>query len=213
MQWATTAGGKPGASRFGIKTTFFNDPLSEKKGGQVMISKEHLSKLVLALVAVWITFTLSACGTAVHQVKLQDNYAPTSDTKIEVGSVKNESGEVFEVNVEHLLRGALSGKLQAAGMRWNQGDGNKIVIDSKIVEYEPGDAFKRWLLPGWGATVLTVQCDLKEENELVGSVEARRTVSAGGGYTIGAWEDIFQDLAEDIVNDLQAKITPKPSND
>jgi hypothetical protein len=117
------------------------------------------------------------------------------------------------VNVENLLRGALNGKLQAAGMRWNRGDGNKMVIESKIVEYEAGDAFKRWLLPGWGATVLTVQCDLKEENQLVGSVEARRTVSAGGGYTIGAWEDIFEDLAEDIVNDLQAKITTKSSNE
>ena len=178
-----------------------------------MISKEHLSKLVLALVAIWITFTLSACGTAVHKVTLQDNYTPPSDTKIEVGSVKNESGEMFEVNVEQLLRWALNGSLAAAGMRWDRGDGNKMVIESKIVEYEPGDAFKRWLLPGWGATVLTVQCDLKEGNELVGSVEARRTVSAGGGYTVGAWKGIFDDLAEDIVKDLQAKITTKSSND
>ena len=93
-----------------------------------MISKEHLSKLFLTFVAIWITFSLSACGTAVHQVKLQDNYAPPSDTKIEVGSVKNESGEMFEVNVEQLLRGALSGKLQAAGMRWNAQNLNPMLL-------------------------------------------------------------------------------------
>jgi len=122
------------------------------------MNNERLSKIVLVLAAIWITLTFSACGTAVNQVKLQDNYTPPSDAKIEVGSVKNESGMRFEVNVEQLLQRALNLKMAKAGMRWNQGDGgNKMVLETKIVEYEPGDAFKRWLLPGWGATVLTVQ--------------------------------------------------------
>jgi hypothetical protein len=58
-------------------------------------------------------------------------------------------------------------------------------------------------MPGWGATVLVVRGTLVDaDNRTVGSVEAKRTVEAGGGYTIGAWETIFRDVANDIVTRL-----------
>jgi hypothetical protein len=43
-------------------------------------------------------------------------------------------------------------------------------------------------------------------DQLVGSEQARRTVSIGGAYTIGAWRTIFNSIAEDIVDDLREKI-------
>ena len=83
----------------------------------------------------------------------------------------------------------------------------KLVLAADIVEYEPGDAFKRWLLPGWGATVLVVRGTLVDaEKRAVGSVEAKRTVEAGGGYTIGAWETVFRDIANDIVTKLREQL-------
>ncbi len=91
-------------------------------------------------------------------------------------------------------------------MLWTDGQPHKVVLACKIVEYDEGNAFKRWLLPGWGATVLSIQCDMKKGGQLVGSNDARRTVSAGGGYTIGAWRTIFENLAEDVVEDLRSKI-------
>jgi hypothetical protein len=42
--------------------------------------------------------------------------------------------------------------------------------------------------------------------ENVGLVRARRTISFGGAYTIGAWRTIFASLADEIVSELRSKI-------
>lgn len=155
--------------------------------------------------SIGICLVLYGCGTVDHKLTLKDNYAPKIGSGIEVGKVTNETGQTFEVNMEQLMREALTEQLTKESMLVTQASANKIGITSKIVEYDEGNAFKRWLLPGWGATVLAVQCDLKEGSQLIGSVEARRTVSAGGGYTIGAWRYIFTHLAEDVVEELKVK--------
>lgn len=36
--------------------------------------------------------------------------------------------------------------------------------------------------------------------------DAKRTVDAGGGYTIGAWETIFKSVADDIVTELGEQV-------
>ena len=43
---------------------------------------------------------------------------------------------------------------------------------------------------------------MDEVNTVVGSVEAKRTVSFGGAYSIGAWKTVFNNLANDVVEDL-----------
>jgi hypothetical protein len=149
---------------------------------------------------------LTGCGAVQHNITLQDKYLPQAQTKIEVGQVTNETKETFDVNVEQMLTNALAEQLRKEAMLWDGISNPKLVLNSKIVEYDKGNAFKRWLLPGWGTTVLTIQCDLKGGDKIVGSVEARRTISIGGGYTIGAWETIFASVAHDVVEDLRSKI-------
>jgi hypothetical protein len=109
------------------------------------------------------------------------------------------------VNIEKLLTDALTEKLTRQELLWSGGQARRVVLVSKIIEYEPGDAFKRWLMPGWGATVVGVECEVRDGDRLVGTVRARRTVSAGGGYTIGAWRTIFSSVADDIVGELRGK--------
>jgi len=74
---------------------------------------------------------------------------------------------------------------------WTGESTPKLVLNCKIIEYDKGNAFKRWLYPSWGITLLNIQCELKDRNKVVGSARARHTVSAGGLYTIGAWKFIF----------------------
>ena len=65
-------------------------------------------------------------------------------------------------------------------------------MESRIVGYKKGSAFKRWMMPGWGATELSIRCDLKDDkNNQVGSAIASCEVVAGGGYTIGAWKTVL----------------------
>lgn len=177
-----------------------------------MKTRSGLTQFMHLVASTGIILALYGCGAVNHKLTLKDNYTPQTGTTIEVGKVTNTTGQTFEVNVEELLRAARAEKLRTEGMLLTKGGANNIVLTSNIVEYDEGNAFKRWLLPGWGATVLSVQCDLKEGSQLVGSVEARRTVSVGGAYTIGAWSTIFTSLAGDIVEDLQGKF-PKVSTE
>lgn len=150
--------------------------------------------------------TLIGCGSVEHKLDIHSGFTPIVATKIEVGKVTNETGQTFDINVEQMLIDALAKKLGDENLLWTgQGD-EKLILSSKIIEYEKGNAFKRWLLPGWGSTVIAVHADFKKGDQLVGSEQARRTVSIGGGYTIGAWRTIFNSIAEDIVDDLREKI-------
>ena len=163
----------------------------------------------------WVTvllgFMLSGCGTVTHEAALLSNYVPEPRSRVEVGKVTNATGQApkvddQDVNIEQLLSDALTEKLRQEDFLWAGDPGRKLVLITKIVEYEPGDAFKRWLLPGWGSTIVSVECDLRDADQLVGTVRARRTVSFGGAYTIGAWRTIFASVADDVVSELRSKI-------
>ncbi len=84
--------------------------------------------------------------------------------------------------------------------------GTIYVLIPEIREYRPGSAFKRWLLPGHGSTILWVESVLREGNKKIGKLSTRHTVDAGGAYTTGAYESIFGAVAEDIVADLKKKL-------
>jgi hypothetical protein len=180
--------------------------------GRILERKGFLLAMVI-----FIIFVASGCGTVVHTLDLQNNYVPQADTKIEVGPVTNGTGEKFDIDIEYMLATALTNKLREKELMWDGKEGPKLTAKCKIVEYKKGDAFKRWLMPGWGSTVLAVTCDLADSNNVVGIINARRTVDAGGGYTIGAWQTVFGQLAMDIADDVQTHIrknnistTPEP---
>jgi hypothetical protein len=149
------------------------------------------------------------CGAVSHSAQFEPGFVPNGDTRIEVGPVTNETGKTFDADLPQMFTDALTEQLQKQNLLWTQGlQGDHLIIATKIVEYDEGNAFKRWTLPGWGSTVITLHCELKESGsgKLVGSVEAHRTVSFGGAYTIGAWKTIFGSVAEDVVKELRAQI-------
>jgi hypothetical protein len=158
---------------------------------------EVLAVLLSALVLV------TGCGTVEHKVELDQRYSVLPDTKIELGPVRNQTGHTFDLDVEKMLADALSQSLQENNLDWQANPGPKLVLTVDIVQYEKGDAFKRWLMPGWGSTILEVRGDLNDaDGSSVGSVDAKRTMDAGGAYTIGAWRTIFRSIAHDIVSQL-----------
>ena len=156
-----------------------------------------------------LTFAGAGCGSVSHSAQFESTFVPRADTRIEVGPVTNETGKTFDADLPQMFTEALSQQLQSENLLWTQGQqGDHLIIATKIVEYDEGNAMKRWVLPGWGSTVITLHCELKESGseKLVGSVEAHRTVSFGGAYTIGAWKTIFASVAKDVVKELRAQI-------
>jgi hypothetical protein len=167
--------------------------------------RAHVGSAVVPVLAA--LTLLAGCGTVEHKLALEQQYTVQPGTKVVVGSVKNQTGQTFDIDVEKMLADALNGALEKRNLKWAGGNFPKLELSAEIVEYTKGDAFKRWLMPGWGSTVLVVRGSLTDaENRKIGSVDAKRTVDAGGGYTIGAWETIFKSVADDIITELGEQV-------
>lgn len=167
---------------------------------QIHFAKTPSTILMLVLL-------LAACGTVEHKVALDQGYAARPGTKVVLGPVRNQTGQTFDIDVEKMLADALTQTLKDKNLQWTSDPAPRLVLTADIVQYEKGDAFKRWLWPGYGSTVLVVRGGLADaDGRKVGSVDAKRTVDAGGGYTVGAWESIFRNVAEDIVAKLSEQL-------
>ena len=83
----------------------------------------------------------------------------------------------------------------------------------EITGFVEGSALKRWLLPGWGATVGQVSAMLTDSatGEILTLAEGNATVSAGGFYTIGAESYIVPTAVDDVVQQLCAWARGEPS--
>jgi hypothetical protein len=151
---------------------------------------------------------LVACGTVEHSVRVEDQQAFGVTTKILVGEVANKTGESFDIDIAAMLRDAMVNELAKENLLGQQGASDLVTMNVNIIEYRKGDAFKRWLWPGYGSTVLVVEATLLDaEGNVDATAQANRSVDAGGGYTTGAWKEIFEDVAADLVADLKVKIT------
>ena len=149
---------------------------------------------------------LSACGTAQHAAKLESGYSPPAYVTVQVGEIKNSTGRVYDVDLNAMLNDALTEALQNQKMLATSPGESVLILNAEILSYEKGNAFGRWLWPGVGSTLLEVHCELRDGDKVVGVADAKRTVDAGGGYTIGAWKGIYEDVAKDIVEDLSAQL-------
>jgi hypothetical protein len=134
---------------------------------------------------------------------------PRPGAAIDLRGVKNASGQTFEVDVVSLLREAAQAALQEERLAASASvPAASFVLDLDITEYRVGNAFQRWLLPGWGSTVLGVRGALVDKQTGVSAalINHQRSVHFGGLYTVGAWSWIFSSVAGDIAKDLKIKI-------
>ena len=157
----------------------------------------------LAIVAVFFVL-LSGCAT---KVTVQKEIALTENVPFTVESVDNQCAATppeGDKDAVTLMQEALYAAIAEAELPQGP-DGYKIKVFLK--EYAPGDALKRWLMPGWGQTKLTVQCVVTDKDGLqAGEIEVSRSIAAGGGYTIGAWHYIFSDVAKALVKEIKGKM-------
>jgi len=154
-----------------------------------------------AMLCVFVLFVFTGCS---KHVTVNKDFSIPNDSKFIVAEVVNICGVNPEgESSEKLLRDAVEKAMLESGMPIGEED---IELHLSITEYSPGDAFKRWLMPGWGETRLTVKCkivDKKSQNE--GEIEVQRSIAAGGGFTAGAWKYVFDEVAKEIVNKIGEK--------
>lgn len=156
---------------------------------------------------------LAGCGTATHTAKFDPGFVPGETPVVAIGEITDDSppypeDEKADLKATDELRAQLRQKLQENGLLALPGSaGTVYVLNPKIREYRPGSAFKRWLWPGYGSTILWVESVLKQGDKKIGELSTRHTVDAGGAYTAGAYRSIFNAVVEDLVADLKKKLS------
>ena len=184
------------------------------KGGAAM-SRDR-SFLVGATALAVVAMLMGGCSSTLRRSDVARADAPSIhppvQTLIRVGEVRDESSQEarsarlilgrFDPAIE--LREALANQLRRAGAAHEaQPTRVPLTLNVRIVDYRPGNALVRWLVPGTGRTILAVDGQLIDaDGRQVHTFHARRTVNAGDGNTLGQWHKIFGAVAADLTADL-----------
>ncbi len=164
-----------------------------------------MKNLFLCVICLGI-FCCSGCATKSSFEPIALDTAIPSSARYNIGQINDISG--FRALNEDIvpaqtMKDALETALIKAGLL-----GGDYKINVRITEYEPGNAFKRWLLPCYGGTYLKTESTiLNPENKEIALIPVNRDVVAGGGFTIGAWRECFHDVAEEIVKILKREMS------
>ncbi len=162
-------------------------------------------------ILVFCALLLAACGATSHTAEFAPDFVARQGAAVRVGVVEDavpvaQKGDRAGFDFANELRLQLLSHLENAGLTPATDADPAYTLNATIVHYQPGNAFSRWLMPGAGATVLSVEATLYDGETEVAHVNALRSISAGGGYTIGAWRTIFDTVAQDVVEELKPKL-------
>lgn len=164
-----------------------------------------MRKLVCLLAMALMMAIVSGCATKSSFDASDTSIKLSQTSRFEVAEITDNSGFTpsgEDVDPASAMRSALIAELEKSGIA---GKGYKINVT--ISEYKPGNAFARWLLPGMGGTYLKTKSSIIDSSgKIVAVIPVNRTVAAGGGFTIGAWRECFQDVAEEIVKILKIEM-------
>jgi hypothetical protein len=176
------------------------------------MTRSTVSVAVPVIAILLFTVLIGGCASPQAQRVVVPSAEITESKKFTVGEITSKAivAESEGVDVKEIMTQSLNNALEDAGSKWNGDPENDYaIINIEVVNYEPGNAFGRWLLPGAGATVLSVEGNLVESDgsKVLATIRDQRGVYAGGAYTIGAWKYIFDVVAQDIVRGLDRKTT------
>lgn len=162
---------------------------------------------------VLLLFSAGAIGCASPGSTFEDAPLVRPGARIELGQVTAAPAVVDELaEAPTLMQAAMEEALAERDLLWSGDESaDRFRLEIELADYEVGNAFKRWLLPGYGSTILAIQgrlIDLRDGKE-AGRLDHRRSVSWGGGYTIGAWKTIFSSVADDVATELDNRIEGK----
>lgn len=165
-----------------------------------------MRKLASVLMALVVLASFSGCGSTPDENEAI--YRQLPNIKMKVVDVSNDTEELFDVDVIGMLWGALDQSLKRRDMLWpGEAAYAPYTIKASIIKYQKGSAWYRWVLPMWGKTYLTVKCDVVKDGRIYTTVEAQKDITFGDGtFTRGAWRKIFGEVAEELVQQIAAKV-------
>ena len=183
-----------------------------KSGAQTKMSVPHffISSACCLLLALW----LSGCAATSHvateignrpelSFPIPISIQPCIDrTETQVTDLGAQATETFQKELN-------------ATKEFNVVSHGRYALLCEVTSFLPGNAVKRWVLPGWGTTVGQVAAMLQdtENGEILIILEGNATVGSGGLYSISAWSYIVPAAVKDIVRQLQSWAGKAPDKD
>ena len=163
------------------------------------------------LILILLLLLIGGCTSTKPVVRMEKNVSLTKYKMFEVPPVSNETGKTFEFDVANELTQQIKLLLNEKGYTINNENeiqDNILTITNSLIVYEPGNAVKRWLLPGAGATKTIVKTSLidKKSGEIIGEMLTTKQISGGGLYSVGADKSILKTVAEGIINGIEKNI-------
>jgi len=157
---------------------------------------------------------LTGCGAVSLDSQLPDSFVLQEGQTIEFLPVENVTGKTLEPPADKIFDLHMANLLMDKKLLNTTAQPAHFILKSKLIEYEPGNAFGRWLLPGVGTTVCTVHAELldKKTGALIGRMESRQTVSVGGAYSIGAHTYICKRVADALMGEIDQKLEKNIKN-
>jgi len=171
-----------------------------------------MSKLNSMIFAVAVT-ALCGCAAAGKPMVWKDPDAQISkNTPFEIRPVENKTGKNFEKNIASILTTHLKEQFKEKSLKVVDNASSMpagYFVESDLLVYVEGSAFKRWLAPGAGKTQCTLKTRLidKSTNKMVLEVVVAKEVGAGGLYSVGAENWILKDAASDVADEIAKAIS------
>lgn len=167
-----------------------------------------LSRVVDRLLATASVALLAGCAAQVGGVADLPSQPPRTlpiDVRLEPCSDRTETqGRTLALDAAR----AFDEKIRAA-REFAVREDARFRLACDVSGFVEGSAVKRWILPGWGATVGQVSAMLTDtaSGEVVVIARGNATVSGGGLYSIGAETYIVAAAVDEVVRQLRAWAT------
>lgn len=154
---------------------------------------------------------ISGCVASKPMVHDEEGVIWNNYSLIEIQPVEDETGEKYEFDVTSHLGSLISSKLKLKGYQVtnNTPQTEKVLIlKSRLISYVPGNALKRWAIPGGGASQATVLSSLIDKETGKINSEMATSESIGGGFLggIGGDKKILEMVADGIANEIDQRI-------
>ena len=146
---------------------------------------------------------LSGCvATGKPMTWKDEGFSFTNQYAFVIKPVQNKTGKTFQEDIPAILDANLKIEFAENGLTVIDDADNiqdVLYLESELIVYVEGSAFKRWLAPGAGKTQCTLKSRLIDRsNKKVAEIVTAKEVGAGGLYSVGADKSILKDAASDI---------------
>jgi len=170
-------------------------------------------KKMFLIICLFLLFA-AGCATERPMARIEKGASLSGYKVIEVTPVLNETGKTINFEVTDALTQYIKTSLQEKGFivaEISGGEENVIILKNQLTSYEPGSAFKRWVISGWGKTQCTLKTSLidKKSGKVIGEMVAAEEVGSGGLYSIGADKWILNVVARSISDEIDRKVKGK----